>query len=332
MEKLKLFFIVFTLGLCSIKSFGQDVHFSTFDANPMLLNPAHTAFGSNLFRAGTIYRNQWSTVSQGYNSYLLTAEVLPYSNRIRKEGIGVGVSFMADVAGSLRYGQQSIGISASYFKAIDVNKEHYISFGITGNTSSWGYDLANSIFGRYPEDREGILLNTIRTYDFGLGTHWQMKANDKHNLQAGAALFHINQPQLSYYEDSDIILPMRFNAYFSDLIMIKYDNFIKPTIFFQTQKEFIELVIGGDYCINIAETTLDYKIISIGAYYRAADALIVMGKYRYNNLNIGISYDINLSKLTPASKSYGAVELWLLYSFNSTGYKRTKTSIPCPAF
>ena len=78
MEKLKLFFIVFILSFSSTFSFGQDVHFSSFDANPMLLNPANTAFGSNLFRAGTIYRNQWSTVSQGYNSYLLTAEVLPY--------------------------------------------------------------------------------------------------------------------------------------------------------------------------------------------------------------------------------------------------------------
>ncbi|MEA5099117.1 MAG: PorP/SprF family type IX secretion system membrane protein [Bacteroidales bacterium] len=332
MEKLKLFFIVFILSFSSTFSFGQDVHFSSFDANPMLLNPANTAFGSNLFRAGTIYRNQWSTVSQGYNSYLLTAEVLPYSSRIKKQGIGVGVSFLADVAGTLRYGQQSIGLYASYFKAINAMQEHYISFGIVGNTSSWSYDLANSIFGRYPEDREGILLNNVRTYDFGLGTHWQMKANDKHNLQAGLALFHINQPSLSYYENTDIILPLRFNAYFSDLIMIKYDNFIKPTVFFQTQKEFMELLIGADYCINIAETTLDSKILSIGAYYRVADALIVMGKYKFNNFNVGISYDVNLSNLTPASKSYGGVEVWLLYSFNPLGYKRTKTSIPCPAF
>ncbi|MDD2530096.1 MAG: PorP/SprF family type IX secretion system membrane protein [Bacteroidales bacterium] len=330
--KLKLFFIVFTLGFCSIQSFGQDVHFSTFDANPMLLNPANTAFGSNLFRAGTIYRNQWSTVSQGYNSYLISAEALPYSSRIRKHGVGVGVRFLADVAGTLRYGQKSIGLSASYFKAINASKEHYISFGIEGNTSSWGYDLTNSVFGRYPEDREGILLNNVTTFDFGLGTHWQMKANDKHYLQAGVALFHINQPSLSYYENTDIILPMRFNAYFSDLIMIKYDNFIKPTIYFQSQKEFIEVLIGGDYCFNVAQTSLDSKIISIGAYYRALDALIVMGKYRFNDFNVGVSYDINLSKLTPASKTYGGVEIWLLYSFNPSGYKRTKTSIPCPAF
>lgn len=298
----------------------------------MMLNPASTAFGSGMFRAGTMYRNQWSTISNGYNSYLLSFEVMPYKNRIRRDGIGLGINFMADVAGSLSYGQQNIGLSLSYFKAIDINKDHYISFGIVGNTSSWNYNLTNSIFGRFPEDNEGILLNNIRTYDIGLGAHWQIKANETHYLQTGASILHINQPNLSYYENSDVFLPMKFNFYVSDVITIKYDHSISPSIFFQNQKKFTELIFGADYNINISETSFDAKIISFGGYYRAIDAFIVMAKCRFNNFNAGISYDINLSRLTPASKTYGGVEIWLLYSFNPFGYKRLKTSIPCPAF
>ena len=217
-------------------------------------------------------------------------------------------------------------VSLSYFKAIDQNKEHYISFGIIGNTSSWGYNQSNSIFGRYPEDSEGILLNQIRTFDIGLGLHWQIKANETHSLQAGTSLLHINQPSLSYYENSNINLPMKFNAYVSDLIAINYDNSISPTIYFQNQSKFMELIIGMDYNINISETSINQQIISLGAYYRALDAMIIMAKYKQNNFSCGLSYDINLSRLTPASKSYGGVEVWLLYSFSPNGYKRSKNN------
>ncbi len=332
MGKLKLFFIVLVLTFYPIISFGQDVHFSSFNANPMMLNPANTAFGGNVFRAGTMYRNQWETLSKGYNSYLFTAEALAYKNRVRRDGIGIGINFLADVAGSLSYGQQSLGLSLSYFKAINQNKEHYISFGIIGSTSSWGYNQANSIFGREPEDNEGILLNQIRTFDFGLGAHWQIKANETHSIQAGTSLLHLNQPSLSYYENTDIVLPIRFNAYVSDLIAINDDNSISPTIFFQNQSKFMELILGMDYNINISETSLSQQIISLGAYYRAMDAMIIMAKYKQNNFSCGLSYDINLSRLTPASKTYGGVEVWLLYSFSPYGYKRSRTTIPCPAF
>ena len=332
MGKLKLFFIVLVLTFYPIISFGQDVHFSSFNANPMILNPANTAFGGSMFRVGTMYRNQWETLSKGYNSYLFTAEALAYKNRARRDGIGLGINFMADVAGTLSYGQQILGLSLSYFKPIDQSKEHYISFGIIGSTSSWGYNQANSIFGKYPEDSEGILLNQIRTFDIGLGLHWQIKANETHSLQAGTSLLHINQPSLSFYENSNINLPMKFSAYVSDLIALNYDHSISPTIFFQNQSKFMELIIGMDYNINISETVISQQIVSLCAYYRAMDAMIIMAKYSQNNFSCGLSYDINLSRLTPASKSYGGVEVWLLYSFSPNGYKRSKTTIPCPAF
>ncbi|MDD4529335.1 MAG: PorP/SprF family type IX secretion system membrane protein [Bacteroidales bacterium] len=332
MGKLKSFFFILVLIFGPIISFGQDIHFSTFNANPMILNPANTAFGSSMFRVGTIYRNQWSTVSNGYNSYLLSFEVMPYKNRVRRDGIGLGINFMADVAGSLNYGQQNIGLSLSYFKALDINRDHYISFGFIGNTSSWGYNLSNSIFGRYPQDNEGILLNNIRTYDFGLGAHWQINANGTHYLQAGTSLLHLNQPNLSYYENSDIFLPIKFNLYVSDLIIINFDHSITPSLFFQKQRKYNEFVFGLDYNINVSQTSINQQILSIGTYYRTLDAIIVMAKYKKNDIGFGISYDINISRLTPASKSYGAVEIWLLYSFNPYGYKRSKTSIPCPTF
>jgi len=331
-KKLRLFFIILILIKCPIFSFGQDVHFSTFFANPMFLNPANTGFGNNLFRIGTMYRNQWSTVSSGYNSYLLSIEALAYNNRIRREGIGIGVDFLSDVAGSLNYGQQKIGLSISYFKALDRNNENYISFGLQGNTSNWGYDPANSIFGKSPEDEEGILLHNIRTFDFGFGIHWQMKLNISNNIQAGVAFLHLNKPSISYYENSDIFLPVKINAYVSDLITISDFYQLNQLLFIKSKITILNLLEELILKEIFLKQQLETKIISLGLYYRVVDAFVIMGKYRHNNFNIGLSYDINISRLTPASKTYGGVELWLLYTFNPLGYRKVKTTIPCPNF
>lgn len=319
-------------SISSHNLYSQDVHFSTFDANPLFLNPANTGFTSNSFRLGSVFRNQWSTVSNGYNSYLLSLEMSPYYNRARKEGLGIGISLISDIAGSLNYGQRTISLSSAYYKSLCNKTDNIISFGLIGSYSSWGYDYDKTQFSRENEDFEGVLLNSINTFDLGLGLHWAFKPNKFNHIESGIALYHINKPKFSYYEDSDIIIPLKFNIYFSDLILISDNYSIKPSILFQKQNQYNEIIFGGDLKLNYSQTIFEQKILSLGLYYRVVDALIAMVKYQYNNLNMGLSYDINLSKLTPASRTYGGVELWILYSFNAFKYRQTSSSIPCPQF
>lgn len=316
----------------SNSAFSQDVHFSSFDANPLFLNPANTGFTNNNFRIGSMYRNQWSTVSRGYNSYILSLESSPYYNRTRKEGLGIGINLLSDVAGSLSYGQRTIGISSAYYKSLSNKKDHFLSFGLVGSFSKWGFDFDKSVFGKYPDNYEGVLINDINTFDIGLGLHWNYKINKLNTLEGGFAVFHINKPKFSYYEDSDIIIPIKMNIYFSNLIDLGGDYSIKPSLLFQKQNQYNELIIGGDWGINYSQTIFEHKILSLGLYYRVVDAFIAMLKYRHNDISIGFSYDINLSKLSPASKTYGGVELWIIYSFNTYNYKQNSSTIPCPQF
>lgn len=51
-----------------------------------------------------------------------------------------------------------------------------------------------------------------------------------------------------------------------------------------------------------------------GVHYRVGDAIIPSVHYEYRRkLRFGLSYDINLSKLTPASYARGGFELSLNY-------------------
>ena len=53
--------------------------------------------------------------------------------------------------------------------------------------------------------------------------------------------------------------------------------------------------------------------ISLGGHYRFGDALIISGLLEMAYFGIGLSYDVNLSGLTAATKSRGGVEFSFRY-------------------
>jgi hypothetical protein len=53
--------ILLFLGCFNIKA--QDIHFSQFHKNPLVINPANTGFYNGTHRAGISYKTQWSSIS-----------------------------------------------------------------------------------------------------------------------------------------------------------------------------------------------------------------------------------------------------------------------------
>jgi hypothetical protein len=65
----------------------------------------------------------------------------------------------------------------------------------------------------------------------------------------------------------------------------------------------------------------------LGVYCRAKDALITSFLLEYYSYAFGISYDYNISRLTPASATRGGVELSIRYAISTQSQKTTlKTS------
>src|SRR5687768_10190174 len=53
---------------CLTSGLAQDIHFSQYNENPSLVNPALTGVASN-YRFGTIYKDQWRAVTVPYVTY-----------------------------------------------------------------------------------------------------------------------------------------------------------------------------------------------------------------------------------------------------------------------
>ena len=82
---------VFLLSFFSFFSFdikAQDIHFSMFDLDPLLFNPAYSGFFDATARFGAVYRNQWASVSTPFQTVSATAEVaLSRSRRNRNKNV-----------------------------------------------------------------------------------------------------------------------------------------------------------------------------------------------------------------------------------------------------
>ncbi|HRW89096.1 MAG TPA: type IX secretion system membrane protein PorP/SprF, partial [Flavobacteriales bacterium] len=79
------------------------------------------------------------------------------------------------------------------------------------------------------------------------------------------------------------------------------------------QGKFRELSIGGSVRHILLDRYGLTRAVRLGAYYRAADAGNLYAGLEYDDWTFGISYDINLSDLEPASNNRGALELTAIY-------------------
>ena len=86
------------------------------------------------------------------------------------------------------------------------------------------------------------------------------------------------------------------------------------------------MLMGLEY-EHFLELTSSIRTSVFGGFMlRTGDAVIVVLGGEHKNVRLGISYDLNISKLVPASNMYGAIEL----SFQYIGIFKKFTGIKCP--
>jgi hypothetical protein len=110
-------------------------------------------------------------------------------------------------------------------------------------------------------------------------------------------------------------LNMRLNEYRR---FIAFADFI-------TQGGGRQLLMGAMYGINLLqsyEKEVDNVTVYFGSFLRMSDAIVPMVKLDMKNLSLGLSYDVNISKLHVASSLRGGVELTASYK----GFLRTSNS------
>src|SRR5438445_800840 len=119
--------------ICPAVTFGQaDIHFSQFYETSILRNPALTGVFADDYKLGAYYRNQWSSISNPYSTFLVSAETHFQVNQTSEDFVSIGLLSYSDKAGSIDQKITTFYPAINYNKSINSDHNTFLSFGFTG--------------------------------------------------------------------------------------------------------------------------------------------------------------------------------------------------------
>ncbi|MDX2048383.1 MAG: PorP/SprF family type IX secretion system membrane protein [Chitinophagaceae bacterium] len=339
--KMRLFFFLLLLNCRFI--YAQDVHLSQFYETPLLRNPALAGIYTGDIRIQAVYRNQWQSVGYPYQTSALSAE---YKFRVGSgnDFMTAGMQAFYDIAGSSRLKTTQVMPAINFHKSLNDEKNRYLSVGFMMGFVQRSFDSRYLTFdnqynnGRFNSNApSGENFTSVRRIipDFGAGISYNSSIGEYGNYYLGGALYHFNKPNEYFLQQSFSLKPkLSFNGGLrmplNEMVMLHMEaNYL-------SQGKYAETIFGGIASYNFTgnypgeEKTIKALAMGAGIFMRMNDAIVPVIKLNYNNIEIGGSYDINISKLRTASNTRGGYELSLAYKAFLNN--RTLQSLICPKF
>jgi type IX secretion system PorP/SprF family membrane protein len=329
--------LTFLIAMMTI-SYAQDPSFSQFFSSPLNINPALTANINSDWRLISNFRDQWigpaspyvtGTISYDTKVQNKTMDVLEQNNYI---GLG----------GMLMYDKAMGGVVKSTYASFNLSYNiKLVEAGDTKHRLGVGF---GAIYGRryvdfsrvdFEEQFTGYGFNTnLPTGESALS---EMKpyisvsagllysfSSEKTNIDLGIAAFHLNKPKQTFLEDKNQRLPIRqvahanFETYLNDRVVLN------TNAIYQFQMEAKYFSVGGalGYYLGDALGTL----VNGGVWYWSNNAIVPYVGLAYKKFQVGVSYDVTISKLNQAARKPNTTEISIILR----GIKRPSAGIPCP--
>jgi len=324
---------------------AQDIHFSQFYASPLLLNPANTGNYDGDWRIINNDRTQWRSITvTPYNTIAIGGDMQYY---IHNEKFSAGLIFVNDKSGTLGLTTNQAIFTGAWHKIIKNNSFHIgiqagvmmVSFDSKDLTFPYDY---NSDAGLYSSGYGNQIYGTD-AYNFGnriyvpivnAGIIWNRRFRN-YMPEFGLAFNNINTPNESFDPQVKQPLNIRQNYHAACHFYLTQKVTITPRILYSRETTVLEELYGGNISYKIPANKFNLNSLMFGTYIRdtfsqQADAAIFIFGANIHKIDIGISYDINVSNLQLASNYRGAFEISLVYTEISTIFN--KFTIPCDRY
>jgi type IX secretion system PorP/SprF family membrane protein len=295
-----------------------DPHFTQNYTYPMYINPAMVGQSDGDYRASAIYRSQWSAIGTPYRTTGISADASTYNN------LAVGVNLLNQSAGDGGFNYFNAYASIAYTGIrLGKNENHHIIFAMQAGVLNrhvdqtkfkWG-EQWNPITGYNASNpsSETFAKTSATTLDMGTGAlYYDASPEKKYNIFGGISFFHINKPGdpiVSTQSTELNTIPMRYTIHGGTSINIMEGTNIVPHFLYNQQGNAKEFMLGvyGQKMVN-EETT-----VMAGGYYRYKDAIAPYVGVDYKNFVVGVSYDVNTSKLGAMTRNVNSFELTFSY-------------------
>jgi hypothetical protein len=164
----------------------------------------------------------------------------------------------------------------------------------------------------------------------GAGIVYEYFRDNRFKVLAGVGAFNLNRPNQGFY-NQEIPREIRYNTFVKGTFQLNEKWDIVPSAQFSSQGVYKELVLGGSGKYYLDRKKDVYSALYGGMWFRNRDAAYLSFGYDYQDLFVGISYDINFSKLVPASHLRGGVEFAVRYIIRKFKPKRIIHRV-CPDY
>lgn len=315
---------------------AQDLHFSQYNASPMLLNPALAGMNAGDYRAYANFRTQWVTLSKGntYRSFAGGADMSVGKITKRNSFAGVGLSFYSDQAGELNLNTNHVDATVAYHFMLNRKGTMQLSAGLQGGVNIRSINQNKAVFGsQYDPNTGGTDPNGSREWlgrtriifaDASAGMLFSAYTRKDVNLYVGVALSHLNQPKISFLPNGvdgengkSEKLPMKLTIHGGSSIPVNSRVDIMPNFMVLWQGTSYEFNVGCHVKAKLGNVKLSKTAIFLGAQYRGLyDAVILSTRLDVKGFTCGFSYDVNISKLMPGTRTVGGPEISLMYQGN----------------
>jgi type IX secretion system PorP/SprF family membrane protein len=323
--------------LLPIILFGQDIHFSQYYFSPVNLNPANTGNFEGEYRLNANQRTQWKSVTTPYSTFALAADA---NNFLSKKNVGVSLGIMNDVAGDSKLNTLQFTIGGSYKINLKNDSSQTITVGIqTGytqkkinfNNLSFDNQFDGFLYNPQLSINENFTTNKKSYANANIGAVYKKEISYRKNIQVGISLHNVNKPQQSFNSDKNVRLDNRVTLYTSAEIYLKEKWDLLPSFLFMDQGAHTEIILGAMAKHILNNNTPFNRAIYAGYYGRVKDAGYILGAIDYDAWKVGLSYDINFSKLENASRNRGGFEISVIYILQNLKNKIALHKL-CPNF
>lgn len=303
---------LFSLLCINSNTYGQDHHFSMYDASPMTYNPAATGLMASDFRVVTQFRTQWSSISSRFLSNVLaydmhTKDKWSFGGILQNHG---GPNYLNEFTCLLSSAYEITNKSTGKYSLRVGLQAGIIYKSLKPNALLFDNQWFEGTFNDDVPSYENLVRKSMAMLDINYGVAYTSINSDKRlNPYGGFSMFHITAPKQSFNKVDDSRLPRRFvlNGGTKIKLIDRFSADVKALAMWQGQAS--EYSAG----LHLKYNVTDDISAMLGTQLRINDAVVIMAGVSHKNIIYRFAYDINTSGLKSFSSGRGALELGIVF-------------------
>lgn len=347
MKKVKIFFTLLCTIIMVSSVEAQDPSFSQFFSSPLNVNPALTGHINGKWRVISNMRKQWSGPFDPYNTGTISVDNKIFQNVPgnfvdENTRVAIGGMMMFDeamggalksnyasfnVSGNIRLGtgngyeENGVKIRHNSKIKMDEGAEQRLGVGLGIIYGSKRLDISKLNFGNQFTGRgfdtnlpsgESALSNMKPYISASAGLLYSYITSQT-ALDIGVSAFHFNKPRQSFLSDPNEFLATRYVAHGNMETVLTENAILNVNGIYQYQSGASYFSIGGalGYYLPSSDDEKDV-ILDLGVWYWSNNAIVPYVGFTYGNYQVGLTYDLTISKLAQAAKRPHTFELCLI--------------------